>query len=132
MKINIFVLKGDLDGKIVVVRFFFCRVYVKVLKEKAYIKTRTRHFFLKNKGTKLHKIWILHVCSLKGPNLPKQNRRQLMIHCLLLLLLLLLLLCVCACVRACVCACLRACARACVRVWSLFCYTVLSDCFFFF
>ena len=27
MKINIFVLKGDLNGKIVVVRFFFCRVY---------------------------------------------------------------------------------------------------------
>ena len=28
MTINIFVLKGDLNGKIVVVRFFFCRVYV--------------------------------------------------------------------------------------------------------
>ena len=27
MTINIFVLKGDLNGKIVVVRFFFCRVY---------------------------------------------------------------------------------------------------------
>ena len=27
MIINIFVLKGDLNGKIVVVRFFFCRVY---------------------------------------------------------------------------------------------------------
>ena len=25
--VNIFVLKGDLNGKIVVVRFFFCRVY---------------------------------------------------------------------------------------------------------
>ena len=28
MTINIFVLKGDLNGKIVVVRFFFCRVYI--------------------------------------------------------------------------------------------------------
>ena len=28
MTINIFVLKGDLNGKIVVVRFFFCWVYV--------------------------------------------------------------------------------------------------------
>ena len=28
MTINIFVLKGDLNGKIVVVRFFFWRVYV--------------------------------------------------------------------------------------------------------
>ena len=27
MTIDIFVLKGDLNGKIVVVRFFFCRVY---------------------------------------------------------------------------------------------------------
>ena len=27
MTINIFVLKGDLNGKIVVVRFFFCPVY---------------------------------------------------------------------------------------------------------
>ena len=27
MTINIFVLKGDLNGKIVVVRFFFCRLY---------------------------------------------------------------------------------------------------------
>ena len=27
MTINIFVLKGDLNGEIVVVRFFFCRVY---------------------------------------------------------------------------------------------------------
>ena len=27
MAIYIFVLKGDLNGKIVVVRFFFCRVY---------------------------------------------------------------------------------------------------------
>ena len=27
MTINIFVLKGDLNGKIVVVRFFFCWVY---------------------------------------------------------------------------------------------------------
>ena len=27
MTINIFVLKGDLNGKIVVVHFFFCRVY---------------------------------------------------------------------------------------------------------
>ena len=27
MIINIFVLKGDLNGKFVVVRFFFCRVY---------------------------------------------------------------------------------------------------------
>ena len=27
MTISIFVLKGDLNGKIVVVRFFFCRVY---------------------------------------------------------------------------------------------------------
>ena len=31
MTINIFVLKGDLNGKIVVVRFFFCRVYNSVL-----------------------------------------------------------------------------------------------------
>ena len=29
MTINIYVLKGDLNGKIVVVRFFFCRVYQK-------------------------------------------------------------------------------------------------------
>ena len=28
MTINIFVLKGDLNGKIVVVRFFFCWVYI--------------------------------------------------------------------------------------------------------
>ena len=28
MTVNIFVLKGDLNWKIVVVRFFFCRVYV--------------------------------------------------------------------------------------------------------
>ena len=28
MTINIFVLKGDLNGKIVMVRFFFCRVYI--------------------------------------------------------------------------------------------------------
>ena len=28
MTINIFILKGDLNGKIVVVRFFFCRVYI--------------------------------------------------------------------------------------------------------
>ena len=28
MTINIFVLKGDLNAKIVVVRFFFCRVYM--------------------------------------------------------------------------------------------------------
>ena len=28
MTINIFVFKGELNGKIVVVRFFFCRVYV--------------------------------------------------------------------------------------------------------
>ena len=28
---NIFVLKGDLNGKIEVVRFFFCRVYVNSL-----------------------------------------------------------------------------------------------------
>ena len=28
MTINIFVLKGDLNGKIVVVHFFFCRVYI--------------------------------------------------------------------------------------------------------
>ena len=28
MTINIFVLKGDLNGKIVVVRFFFCWVYM--------------------------------------------------------------------------------------------------------
>ena len=28
MTINIFVLKGDLNGKIVVVRFFFCQVYI--------------------------------------------------------------------------------------------------------
>ena len=27
MTINIFVLNGDLNGKLVVVRFFFCRVY---------------------------------------------------------------------------------------------------------
>ena len=32
MTINIFVLKGDLNGKIVVVRFFFCRVYVYEIK----------------------------------------------------------------------------------------------------
>ena len=32
MTINIFVLKLDLNGKIVVVRFFFCRVYVCVFK----------------------------------------------------------------------------------------------------
>ena len=30
MTINIFVLKGDLNGEIVVVRFFFCRVYIKI------------------------------------------------------------------------------------------------------
>ena len=30
MTINIFVLKGDLNGKIVVVRFFFCWVYISV------------------------------------------------------------------------------------------------------
>ena len=30
MTINIFVLKGDLNGKNVVVRFFFCRVYFRV------------------------------------------------------------------------------------------------------
>ena len=30
MTINIFVLKGDLNGKIVVVRFFFCRVYFQI------------------------------------------------------------------------------------------------------
>ena len=29
MTINIFVLKGDLNGKIVVVHFIFCRVYNK-------------------------------------------------------------------------------------------------------
>ena len=29
MTINFFVLKGDLNGKIVVVCFFFCRVYLK-------------------------------------------------------------------------------------------------------
>ena len=28
MTINIFVLKGDLNGKIIVVCFFFCRVYL--------------------------------------------------------------------------------------------------------
>ena len=28
MTINIFVLKGDLNGEIVVVHFFFCRVYL--------------------------------------------------------------------------------------------------------
>ena len=28
MAINIFILKGELNGKIVVVRFFFCRVYI--------------------------------------------------------------------------------------------------------
>ena len=28
MTINIFALKGDLNGKIVVVRFFFCWVYI--------------------------------------------------------------------------------------------------------
>ena len=27
MAINIFILKGELNGKIVVVRFFYCRVY---------------------------------------------------------------------------------------------------------
>ena len=30
MTINIFVIKGDLNGKIVVVRFFFCQVYNKM------------------------------------------------------------------------------------------------------
>ena len=30
MTINSFVLKGDLNGKIVVVRFFFCWVYILV------------------------------------------------------------------------------------------------------
>ena len=29
MTMNIFVFKGDLNGKMVVVRFFFCRVYTK-------------------------------------------------------------------------------------------------------
>ena len=28
MTFNILVLKGELNGKIVVVRFFFCRVYI--------------------------------------------------------------------------------------------------------
>ena len=28
MTINIFVLKGDQNGKIVILRFFFCRVYI--------------------------------------------------------------------------------------------------------
>ena len=36
MKINIFVLKGDLNGKIVVVRFFFCRVYNALVSFKRY------------------------------------------------------------------------------------------------
>ena len=31
MTINIFILKGELNGKIVVVRFFFCRVYLEFL-----------------------------------------------------------------------------------------------------
>ena len=30
MTINSFVLKGDLNGEIVVVRFFFCRVYFRL------------------------------------------------------------------------------------------------------
>ena len=38
MTINIFVLKGDLNGKIVVVRLFvfFCRVYYSVTSESVY------------------------------------------------------------------------------------------------
>ena len=31
MTINIFVFKGDLNGKIVVVRFFFCWVYINII-----------------------------------------------------------------------------------------------------
>ena len=37
MTIYIFVLKGDLNGEIVVVRFFFCRVYLNRLREEMQI-----------------------------------------------------------------------------------------------
>ena len=44
MTINIFVLKGDLNGKIVVVRFFFCWVYnIKHYTIFSYIHNRTKH-----------------------------------------------------------------------------------------
>ena len=39
MTINIFVLKGDLNGKMVVVRFFFCRVYYSL-----FVFVKGRHF----------------------------------------------------------------------------------------
>ena len=55
MTINIFVLKGDLNGKIVVVRFFFCRVYEQDRLRKFKISTRCNrlHVFYLNGNDKL-------------------------------------------------------------------------------
>ena len=47
MTINIFVLKGDVSGKIVVVRFFFCRVYL------AYFSLEYENALLPNNVDKL-------------------------------------------------------------------------------
>ena len=38
MTINNFILKGDLNGKIVVVRFFFCRVYMDLVVKKLVVR----------------------------------------------------------------------------------------------
>ena len=58
MTINIFVLKGDINGKIIVVRFFFCRVYIKKAKNiKSVSKVINLYTHIKignNKGHYIH------------------------------------------------------------------------------
>ena len=44
MTINIFVLKGDLNGKIVVVRFFFCWVYFQPILAAIFVTIATVKF----------------------------------------------------------------------------------------
>ena len=53
MTINIFVLKGDLNGKIVVVRFFFCRVYITQIQDSQIININgpNNPLFLRNPYT---------------------------------------------------------------------------------
>ena len=64
MTIKIFVLKGDRNGKIVVVRFFFCWVYVARLEKTPFANPEYRSDSLKTKLVKSYNEH--HLCSLVG------------------------------------------------------------------
>ena len=60
MTINIFVLKGDLNGKIVVVRFFFCWVYIMRDWKKKLLCENAKNIIICRQ--KFHRVFVRETC----------------------------------------------------------------------